>query len=159
MHWQQWSSAQPLECNCCGWYTCSLQAAIVVDRATSVVVTTGFEEVYMVMYIHNIPFIVVPMTVYDRWSNMTDNNTTLKTPWFKIKMTLWTVLCAIGMYITLVSIWIILGCHGAPSEWATHSRGHSGWCATLSAAGLGCCNPSADQKCRHKEAKCCCYCK
>ena len=56
---------------------CSFQAAIVVDRATSVVVTIGFEEVYIVMHIPNIPFIVVPNTVYDRWSNMTDNNTTL----------------------------------------------------------------------------------
>ena len=48
-----------------------------VDGATYVVVTIGFEEVYMVMYIPEIPFIVVPITVYDRWSNMTDKDTIL----------------------------------------------------------------------------------
>ena len=48
-----------------------------VDRATSVVVTIGFEVVYIVMHIPEMPFSVVPRKVYDGWSNMADNNTTL----------------------------------------------------------------------------------
>ena len=46
-----------------------------VDHATSAVVTIGFDELHMVKNIHKIPFIMVPITVYDIRSIMTDNNT------------------------------------------------------------------------------------
>ena len=46
-------------------FTCGFQSAIVVDCAISVVATIGYEEVYTVLHMPKIPFIVVPSTVYD----------------------------------------------------------------------------------------------
>ena len=42
-----------------------------VDHTAPIGVTIGFEQVYMVMHISKIQFIMVPITVYD-----IDNNTT-----------------------------------------------------------------------------------